>query len=462
MKSNFALRTMLAAIVWLTLQNFNVSTIEDRRWRVDGLPAVASAKAGHKPIIPALHSIGGKGTESNCARNYSDPLPPTVQAPGVNLRRADSPPAYHIRTVVLDAGHGGKDPGCSGASAKEKENALAIVLKLGELISASFPNIKIIYTRDTDVFIELNERAAIANRNNADLFISVHCNAMSVPRVHGTETYVLGVNRTEHNLEVAKRENAVISLEANYERNYGGYDPNSPEAHILSSVWQSAYLEQSIFFASLVQEYAQSIAGREDKGVKQAGFLVLRETAMPSVLVECGYLTNKTEEEFIASEEGRAQMAESIYRAFESYKTHMEGGLLVAGKTAPAAQAKSNTAGPSNNTPVKTVANRSREKPAEKPAAVKTNVKPVPSATAAKAGKTPLSTSFRIFLLSWPKRLDPNAGQLSLLGDIKEEQAEGKFNYYTGRYASRAEADKMLSEIKNLGFKTASIVPVEN
>jgi N-acetylmuramoyl-L-alanine amidase len=144
-------------------------------------------------------------------------------------------PAYKIKTIVLDAGHGGKDPGCAGATSKEKDNALAIVLQLGALLEANFPELKVIYTREEDVFVELNERAAIANRNNADLFVCVHCNAISNASMHGAESYVLGLHKVAHNLEVAKRENASIYLEEDYKSRYEGYDPTSTEAHILGS-----------------------------------------------------------------------------------------------------------------------------------------------------------------------------------------------------------------------------------
>ncbi|MBC7777097.1 MAG: N-acetylmuramoyl-L-alanine amidase [Phycisphaerae bacterium] len=385
-------------------------------------------------------------------------------------------PPYRIKTIVLDAGHGGKDPGCKGGSALEKENSLAIVLRLGAYIEANYPEIKVIYTRDTDIFVELNERAGIANRNKADLFISVHCNALpgksaAGKLIQGAETYVLGLHRSKDNLDVAKRENASIYLEEDYQKNYEGYDPDSPEAEIFASVWQSAYLEQSILLASYVQQFASAVAFREDRGVKQAGFLVLRETAMPSVLVETGYLTNASEEEFLASEEGREQMALAIFQSFEAYKRHMETGRgvekMVALPALPAvALAKEGKPVPSKPVPSKTVAQKvpaTTVKTSSGKATVNTGtlktIPPKPPSGQPAAGKLASSQSFTIFLLSWPNRLDPNVGQLSLLANVKELTKEGKYHYYSGVYATKADAEKVLPEIQNMGFKTATIVP---
>jgi N-acetylmuramoyl-L-alanine amidase len=326
---------------------------------------------------------------------------------------------YKIRKVVLDAGHGGKDPGCIGASAQEKHNALSIVLKLGALIEQHHPDVQVIYTRKTDVFVELNERANIANRNNADLFVSVHCNAVGSADIHGTETYVLGLHRAADNLEVAKRENAAIFLEDNYEKNYGGYDPNSPEALILTSMWQSAYLEQSILFASFVQKHAAQIANRRDRGVKQAGFLVLRANAMPSVLVESGYLTNRSEDAYLASETGRNQMAMAIFKAFGDYKSQMEGTTQ-------------RTATPEKSTPAKTP----------------------PAGAAAQAEP---ATGYRILVASWPLRLDTSTGQLSKLKHVKEERIDGQYYYFVGTFAEYALAEQKLKEVRQLGFRTSSI-----
>ena len=234
---------------------------------------------------------------------------------------------YRLKTIVIDPGHGGHDPGCSGSSSREKHLALAIALELSEKIRASYPNIKVIMTRDEDVFIPLYERAAIANRNNADLFISIHCNAMPKGHnyVHGSETYVMGLHTAKHNLDVAKRENASILLEADYEKNYD-YDPNSTEGHIMLSMFQNVFLEQSIQFANSVEQMIHQHTQRKSRGVKQAGFVVLKETTMPSVLIEVGFLSNASDEKYLKSEGGQESMAESIYLAFSSYKKKIESG----------------------------------------------------------------------------------------------------------------------------------------
>jgi N-acetylmuramoyl-L-alanine amidase len=354
---------------------------------------------------------------------------------------------YKIKKVVLDAGHGGKDPGCTGvAKTQEKHNALAIVLKLGQYIKQQYPDVEVIYTRDKDVFVELKERAAIANRNNADLFISVHCNSVGAAHIHGAETYVMGLHTAEHNLEVAKRENAAIYLEEDYKKNYGDYDPNSPEAHILGSVLQSAYLEQSILFASYVQEQAKALAEREDKGVKQAGFLVLRETAMPAVLIETGYLTNRAEEAYLASEEGRDRMAQAIFEAFKQYKSQMEGVEVLA-KSAPVQATKSVAAAPAEKGPAAPAVKVSTGAGDKTPPATKLTHQVA----------TPKQEGYRILLMSWPSRMDRNSGKLALLSNVAEEKIDGKYHYFIGTFAARTEAEKMLAEVRNLGFSNASL-----
>ncbi len=232
-----------------------------------------------------------------------------------------------LRTVVLDAGHGGKDPGTHGRYAKEKTINLDLILQLGRKIKNNYPNIRVIYTRSSDRFVELIERGAIANRNRADLFISIHCNASpSSSQVHGTETYTLGLHRTQRNLDVARRENAVILQEKNYQQSYKGFDPNSPLATIMLANYQHAFMGSSINFAEKIERSFRHNADRRSNGVKQAGFIVLWKATMPSVLIESGYLTNPAEEDFLRSDQGQEEIATAIYKAFAQYKQDIEAG----------------------------------------------------------------------------------------------------------------------------------------
>lgn len=232
--------------------------------------------------------------------------------------------SFGIRTVVIDAGHGGQDPGASGKFSHEKDIVLAVALKVGGLIQSNFPDVKVIYTRSSDVFIPLHERANIANRNKADLFISIHANANTNKQIFGAETYVMGLHTNERNLDVAKKENAVIVLEDNYSTHYEGYDPNSAESFIIFTLMQNSFLDKSLSFASIVQNEFTAKANRLDRGVRQAGFLVLWRTTMPSVLVELGFVSNKEEEKYLNSEEGQNTLATSIYRSFRLYKLKSE------------------------------------------------------------------------------------------------------------------------------------------
>lgn len=219
--------------------------------------------------------------------------------------------------VVLDAGHGGHDHGNKGNGYKESEISLNIVLKVGAELE-KLPNVKVIYTRKTDVFVELRERAAIANRADADLFVSVHCNAHK-SQAFGTETFVLGLHKSQANFEVAKKENEVIYLEDNYEEKYGGFDPNAPESLIGMVLMQEEYLDQSILLASLVQNNIINNLKQNDRSVKQAGFWVLHSTYMPSILIETGFLTNVKEGAYLNSAKGQTEMAREIGNAIKTY-----------------------------------------------------------------------------------------------------------------------------------------------
>ena len=226
-------------------------------------------------------------------------------------------------TVVIDAGHGGKDPGAISANKKiyEKNVTLAVALMVGESIQEKHPEVKVLYTRKTDKFVGLNDRARMANKANADLFISIHTNAANNRSAKGAETYTLGVEeeRTEKNLDIAKRENGVILLEENHEKQYANFNPNSPESYIIFEFIQSEYVKESIHMAQYVQENLTSDANRHDRGVRQAGFLVLNATTMPSILIELGYISHTEEAKYLASSSGQKKMSQCISQAFDSY-----------------------------------------------------------------------------------------------------------------------------------------------
>lgn len=261
-----------------------------------------------------------------------------------------------LKIIVIDPGHGGKDPGCNGVTSKEKDIALSVALKLGKLIEANMKDVKVIYTRTTDVFVELEDRAQIANKAKADLFISIHCNAAGKvvtykdpktgkkkvkmrkntkgklvpvettnPIPFGSETYVMGLKNEEGKMKVATRENSVIYLEDDYQTKYEGFDPDSEESYIIMSNYTSAYVIQSANLALKIQDEYKAKAGRVDKGVHRQSIWVLWRTAMPSILTEIGYLTNPLEEEFLASEKGQDYISKAIYRGLRKYKDEIEG-----------------------------------------------------------------------------------------------------------------------------------------
>ncbi len=228
-----------------------------------------------------------------------------------------------VKRVVIDAGHGGRDSGNLGTGrykSKEKDISLEVAQMVGNYIKQNIPDVEVIYTRDSDTFIELRERPAIANRADADLFISIHCNAATSSAAYGTETFVMGLTREQANLDVAKRENSVIFLEENFEEKYEGFDPNDPQNAIVAQISSNAYLDQSVRFAQLIQDEFTGRVKRHNRGVKQSVLYVLDFTAMPSVLIELGFLTNRSEEDFLNSKSGKELMASAIYRAFKQYK----------------------------------------------------------------------------------------------------------------------------------------------
>lgn len=371
-------------------------------------------------------------------------------------------PVYEIKTVVLDAGHGGHDNGCSGKSSYEKHVALSIVLKLGKYLKKEFPGLKVIYTRDKDIFVPLNERASIANRNDADIFISVHCNAAANRSASGTETFVMGLHKNDANLKVAQRENEVILLEDNYNEIYE-YDPNNPLSHILFSVYQNAFMDQSIHLANKIQEQFTERSKRKNRGVKQAGFVVLYKTAMPSVLVESGFLTNHPEEEFLRSEYGQEIIASAIFRAFRDYKQELEEdsnglGNSIASRTEgydkngkpgklPQKKAPENlivSEGTQSEDPLKQV-----EQVLESSSNTETD----------KEGIDETQIEFRIQIFATGKKANVVNHSFSGLNPVYHEKSQkGLYRYFYGRFSSSTETKSALKEAKSAGFSDAFIV----
>ena len=230
----------------------------------------------------------------------------------------------HAFTVVLDAGHGGNDAGAVGAFSKEKNINLKYTLELGDLIKKNHPDVKVIYTRNKDVFVNLNERARIANRAKADLFISIHTNASKNKSANGMETFTLGVSRSKENMEVAMLENSVILLEDDYEKKYEGFDPNSTDSYIMFEFMKDQYMDRSISCADLIQQNMINASKRNNRGVRQAGFLVLRATTMPSILIELGFISNKEEEKFLNNSDNQTKICKAIYQAFTDYKHNID------------------------------------------------------------------------------------------------------------------------------------------
>ncbi len=345
-----------------------------------------------------------------------------------------------MRTVVIDPGHGGHDPGCHGSSANEKNVALAVSLKLGKLIEQHFPDVKVIFTRKTDVFVELYRRAQIANENKADLFICIHCN--SGPKTaYGAETFVMGLHKTDDNLNVAKRENAVILQEDNYERKYDGFDPNSPEANIIFSLYQNAFLDQSLYFADRLQHEFKTYANRHNRGVKQAGFLVLYKTTMPSVLIETGFLTNGEDEKFLKSELGQQKMANAILKAFNTYKHWVDGTSI----KQIAIEEITEVDKP------KTIVEQPQETNFENTIAIKEKVKP---------GEDEIV--YRVQVYNSPERVSLKSSRFRGRTDVWEYYVNNSWKYTVGNCEKQEEAIKLQSEMKKLGFTDAFVVVFKN
>lgn len=377
---------------------------------------------------------------------------------------------YRIKTVVIDAGHGGHDPGCLGSFSQEKNIALAIAKNVAIFIATQFPEIKVIMTRDDDFFVPLHERTAIANQNNADLFISIHCNFMpGNTNTKGSETYVMGLHTAEHNLSVAKRENAAILLEEDYQSNYD-FDPNSPEAHILLSMFQNAHLDHSILLAERV-ESAFKNDNRKSRGVRQAGFYVLKATTMPSILIEAGFLSNREEETYLNTPEGQESVALSILNAFVAYKNSVELGITLPPTTTelPVAEKPTVNVAPPVKTPDKSTA--SKPKPQNRIAEKPVNTKPTELTNEPKV--IPIGNSneminssgvqFCIQLAAAAKPIDLSQSKwTSLPYAIEAVQEDNMYKYQARGFSDFETALRAKTSLKNQGFPDAFMVAYKN
>ena len=364
-----------------------------------------------------------------------------------------------ITTVVIDAGHGGKDSGALGAISKEKDLNLTVALLTGDYIKKNCPDVKVIYTRERDVFVDLDERAAIANRANADVFISIHCNSTDgKTSAVGTETYVLGEHKNAANLEVAKKENASILYEENADQKYGNFDLNSPEAYIALSLFQKEYLNQSLQLAANVQEQFTKRVGRKDRGVQQAGFLVLVNTAMPSILIELGFISNAAEERFLASENGQTYMASAIYRAFRDFKASYEGeNQTVATPSQPTQEQPSVT--PNEQKPVVVPAETPVTEVVEKPI-VKPEEKPAEKPEAKPAEKP--KVSFKVQFATRDTQVPVTDKAFAKVPEVDVYFYNGAYRYTSGDFRSKQEATTRQAEVRKLGFSDAFVVAFIN
>ncbi len=362
-----------------------------------------------------------------------------------------------LTTVVLDAGHGGKDPGAIGKNAKEKDIALKITLKVGEYIEKEFSDIEVVYTRKKDVFVPLYKRAEIANEKNADLFISIHVNANDNHRAYGSSSHVLGLHRTEEHFEVAKRENSVILLEEDYSTKYEGFDPKSPESYIIFSLMQNLFLEQSIEFAAIVQDEFKNRAKRKNRGVIQQGLLVLARTSMPGVLIETGFITNPKEEKYLMTDYGQSIVASAIYRAFKDYKKEIEE--------------RSNFGNNAEND-VALEEEEEEETKTEKPKETtlpetKENTKnqPANNETYQQApifpGSSNTQPSLRIQVLASSEKIPLDADIFKGLEDIQEIKAKDTYKYTIGNGKDIEQLNRIKTSLKDR-FPGAFIVGVKN
>lgn len=369
--------------------------------------------------------------------------------------------------IILDPGHGGKDPGCIGqGGTKEKNVNLAIALKLGSLLD-NLDGVRVVYTRKTDVFVTLNGRTDIANNRKADLFVSIHADAVKGSDAYGTGSFTLGTAKTQENLEVAKRENSVILLEDDYKTRYQGFDPNSAESYIMFETLQGTHQKQSIELATLFQKQFKNRAGRRDRQVRQAPYLVLKTASMPAVLVETGFLSNRNEEKFLASSDGQNKIANAMFYAIKEYKESFDRHNNPSSSSAPTASASPAPGRIERDEPARPDGDPEPQAPTASPSR-KPSGGNASTASSASPGKKPAASNgkktltYKVQFLSYHKKLNKGASQLKGLWPVEYEiDSKGTYRYTYGSTTSFNEAVKTQKKVREK-FKDAFVVRYEN
>ena len=355
-----------------------------------------------------------------------------------------------ISKIVIDAGHGGEDPGALGSKGKEKDVTLIVAMELGKLITENCPDVEVIYTRKTDVFIPLYNRSKIANDKHADLFISIHCNSSDNKSANGVETFVMGLHKTESNLEVARKENAAMLLEKDYKNTYGDFNPNSPESYVIFSLYSNAYLESSVQLASKVQKNLLKCTHFRDRQVQQAGFWVLHKVAMPSILVELGFISNKNEEAQLLDPTFQKALAASLCNAFIEYKNQVEGNT--ASLISVPETKKPNTEEPAP------------AKPEEKPATTEVpDLKPIDEPE----NKVESGVVFKVQIFALPDKLGPNDPKYAGLKNVDKYFEGNLWKYTVGCEKKFSDIQGVLKTTKEkfpdafvIAFKDGKKIPV--
>ncbi|MCR4603351.1 MAG: N-acetylmuramoyl-L-alanine amidase [Prevotella sp.] len=352
--------------------------------------------------------------------------------------------ADHQFTLVIDAGHGGKDGGACANGAKEKNINLSVALAFGKYVERNCPDVKVIYTRKTDVFIPLHKRADIANKNKADVFISIHTNAVASKRaVYGMETYTMGMRRSDEKLSAAMRENEVVLIESDFKQHYAGFDPRLPESYIIFDIVNETNMAQSVELAQLIQRHVCATAGRPNKGVKQDAFLVLRETSMPACLIELGYITTASEAKYLTDPTNVDAMGRGIYQAFLAYKNNHTQGM-----TTPPAQTD-------------TQQDEQRETLPETPAQETPSQATEPVETTQPGQTTDDAPIFKVQILASPTRLSTNSRQLKGLTGVEYYKEGQLYKYTVGASANYNEISRLRREVLDK-FPQAFIIAFKN